>query len=578
MDNRADMMMRKLEREARAREQAEKYLEDISQTLYEQAREKDKLLHALQESQERYTALVDNIPEAILIEVNGQIEFANRAACDLLGITNTQLPPLSSLHYVAPDFRQHAQLQMTQVLLDLAHVSCEELVVGLNGQLIDVETDRIGFMYQNQPAIQVVMRQIGERKILAQERLNHSLAVQRNQTLQALSEHKSNFIANISHEIRTPMNGVTSMVDLLSKTQLNDEQSEYVELLQFSSRALLHIINQVLDLSQLEAGKLSIEPIVFTPARLVSSCVKLFAAYAAHKNIELSFDIHPNVPAFLRGDPARLGQVLLNLISNALKFTQTGSVKVRLDAFDVRENNAQLIFEVKDTGAGIATEKLPLLFKRYEQVGGKTSERFGGTGLGLQICKELMNAMGGDIHVSSSLNQGTTVVCELVLEVSSDGVLADDWMMQWDASLLDDDFVSSRHAEQKQTVVQGVRRILLVEDNSINQLIVQKSLSPERFELVCANDGLLGLEAWQNNSFDLILMDIWMPNMDGLQTTQLIRQKEAEQGLPRIPIVALTANTLEADKNNALAAGMDDYLQKPIRLNDLERVLKDWLG
>jgi len=370
---------------------------------------------------------------------------------------------------------------------------------------------------------------------------------------QAANVLKSQFLANMSHEIRTPLNGVLAMAQILSLGDLTPVQRERVDVIRRSGEDLLTILNDVLDISRIEAGKMEIEQGEVDPEALSRNVHAMFDSLAAaKKNLVFDVEVAPNALGARRGDPTRVGQILNNLVSNALKFTPEGAVRVVIEGMG--EHGEQgLRFIVSDTGLGIPAGKLALLFEKFTQADNSNTRRFGGTGLGLALCRELAQMMRGDIEVSSVEGQGSVFTATLPLaSIAVDGTAATGVEMDDGRPL----------------------RVLAAEDIPTNQLVLRTVLESFGVELDMVDNGREALEAWETSAYDIILMDIQMPEMDGLAATLAIRAAEARTGRARTPIVAVSANAMAHHVKEYLAAGMDGHVAKPIELVKLHTAIE----
>lgn len=429
-----------------------------------------------------------------------------------------------------------------------------------NGDEFPVELSITPLKIDNQFIFTAFLSDISKRK--ADEKnlkeLNVELEKAAKEAKQA-SETKSFFLANMSHEIRTPINGVIGMTNLVLDTSLSPQQREYIEIIRTSADSLLAIINDILDLSKIESGKMELEKIDFEVSSLVNDITKTLKIIALQKGLNLKAHIPSSLVENVVGDPGRIRQILVNLISNAIKFTNQGEITVR--ATELLNDSTQIAirFEVEDSGIGISQETLKKLFQPFTQADSTMSRKFGGTGLGLSICQRLVEMMNGKIGAISVEHSGSTFWFEITLKKSQNK------------------HAHSIHNFEQELTTYKTGRILVVEDNFINQKVARAMLEKIGHRVDTVGNGLEALSALEQFPYDIVLMDCQMPEMDGFEATEAIRRGKRDKIPATIPIIAMTANALSGDKKRCIAAGMDDYISKPVNIQSLNKLLQKWL-
>jgi signal transduction histidine kinase/ActR/RegA family two-component response regulator len=494
---------------------------------------------------------IEALPDLIIL-ADRHARVLDRLHAHKLPMLADQLPVQGTLTNVVSSDQSPLVVQACELAVSLGVNRTIEFLHAHHGDSRHYEAR---FLPLDEARCIVLMRDIESRKSSERAIVTASMAAQQ------ASQSKSAFLANMSHEIRTPMNGILGMLQLLQPTLRTLEQREYATSIRTSADHLLTIINDILDLSKIEAGHVELQVTEFELRKELAAIATIYRSVATEKRLEFVFDLAPDVPEFALGPSDRLWQVLNNLLGNAIKFTHTGKVLLRATVDLFSDLNFQLQVEVQDTGIGIAADRIARIFEPFAQADSSTTRRFGGTGLGLTICRQLMEAMGGSINVKSKPDSGSTFSVSVPLGYS----------LQFTPPPTRPRLTPIR-PRRASSSSRMQKRILVAEDNPINRTVVTRMLERLGASVVVAGNGNEVLEILRSDpDFDGIMMDVQMPELDGIQTTEAIMENPS---LQHIPIVALTAHAMRGDAERCMKAGMQDYLSKPVRANELARVFE----
>ena len=512
---------------------------------------------ALQGSEEKFRQLAENIHEVfwMMPPQGNEMLYVSPAYEQVWGKTREDLyaNPMAWSEAIHPEDLERAhQVFARQLQGDV--IDSEYRIRTPDGQEKWIRDRAFPIRDQTGKLIRVA----GIAEEITERRQYEAELIQARVDADAANHAKSRFLANMSHEIRTPMNGVMGMLQLLQDTGLTAEQSRYAELALSSAHSLLALIDDILDLSKIEARKVTLERVSFDLRQMVEELVQVLRVQATAKNLRVKSWISPGIPRLLCGDPYRLRQVLSNLCGNAIKFTERGEIRLEATLEPNGEQGVTIRFSVADTGIGIRADQADVLFSRFAQADSSTTRKYGGTGLGLTICKHLAEMMGGAIGFNSKFGEGSVFWFTAVCDVAQSPPQT----------------VAAHFAKPHMLARTGPKpRVLVVEDNSVNREVAAAQLQKLGYEAVVAAGGVEALDALQREPIDLVLIDCEMPEMDGFETTRRIRMSSR----PDLPVVALTANAMPADREQCLRGGMNDYLAKPLELQVLAEMLAKWL-
>lgn len=518
----------------------------------------ERLNSELRSSEARYYALSEAIPLGIFrTDKNGNCSYVNEKYQKISGLSYENCLGLGWSNAIHPEDRNRVFAEWNRSVEEHREYESVHRFLRPDGSISWCKVRSAAIKEMGQ-----IVGYVGSTEDFTEQ------LIQSEKALEA-TRAKSNFLAKMSHEIRTPMNGIMGMTQLLLESELSADQRELLTDVDYSAKVLLEIINDILDLSKIEAGKLILNPVNFNLREFMEQSFIALNRRARQKQIAITYEIEDSIGNYFFGDEKHLRQILMNLIGNAIKFTsKNGSIKVGIELVSRADAETTLKFFVADNGIGIPSDKLQSIFEPFLQAEEGISRKFGGTGLGLSICRELVQLMGGELSVSSKHNYGSTFSFTIpISEVSDLGSSSSARTHDSDQSIATSESPAAFNS-----------KLLVVEDNPVNQKLIARVLEQMGCTVVVAENGQAGLDALRNDpaGFSLVLMDCHMPVVNGFQATAQIRESERETGL-HIPIIAMTANVMSGDREQCLDAGMDDYIPKPIVKKQIEMVLRKFL-
>ncbi len=516
----------------------------------------------IKENEERFRQLVENIHEAYWINdvADGRIIYASPSYEIIWGRTRESLYDNPESFFLAIEKEDRLRvIEAFNALRTKGKIVDEEFTILMpDGKPRWIRAQSFP-VYDEQGAR---VRLVGVAEDITERRAIQNALMVAKQDAETASQAKTEFLTNMSHELRTPLNGILGMLQLTRDTTLNEEQADYIETAISSSKVLLNVINDILNIAQIEAGKLVLHKQLFSPHEILETIYRFFKHSTESKDINLTMNLEPNFPQYLIGDDVRIRQILFNLLGNSVKFTDSGSIDIYAQQLPFQRNKGMvdILFTISDSGIGIPSEKVAFVFESFTQVDGTYTRRYQGTGLGLGIVRSLVEYMNGSITVDTEAGEGTTMYVTLQLALPTENQALRD-----------------TQSDLLQPQITGLN-ILVVEDDRVNQIAISRMLQKMGHTATCVDNGQKAIDTLLRDPFDCVFMDIQMPIMDGIEATKNIRTSANMTEISSIPIIALTAHAMSEDRDNFLQVGMNDYMSKPVSFEQLTACLKRIFG
>ncbi len=528
----------------------------------------DTKMAQLKLEQEKFERFVNLAPVGIAINRlnDGLFEYINNEISQFMGYSIEELNTMNYWQVTPKKYEQDEQKQILSLNKHGRYGPYQKEYIHKDGHIIPVLLS--GIKAKNNKGEEVIWSVIQDisEQLKIQEELRESKEI-----AERASQSKSEFLANMSHEIRTPLNGIVGMLQLLTKSKLSKKQKTQLNIARDSANTLLVLINDILDFSKIEAGQLNIEAIPFNLLDLIKNIAEIYQGLISKgSQVKLCIETTGIRNEDVIGDPIRIRQIITNLLTNAAKFTHAGEVKIKASLNSIDEDFLLFKCSVIDTGVGIKTERLEEMFKPFTQADSSTTRQYGGTGLGLSICRELCSLMGGTINATSIFGKGSCFSFELILRNQAN--------LPKDTDEKENHKTPEATASNSKPASSKTNRVLLIDDNTINQIVVESMLHDLKLDVDIRSNGIEAIKALKENVYSIVSMDCQMPEMDGYEATEKIREGIAGFNNTEIPIIAITANALDGDDEKCFRSGMNDYITKPVEEEKLKTIIQKWLA